>query len=82
MNAIAKIRKQYKEIWITKSYNHLYEKFISDENYELAIHNATLNKGGKKKKRKACQYYREHKDELKPQIMAYIENFHPDPHVP
>ena len=40
-----------------KSYNHLYEQFISDENYYLAVRNATKSKGKKKnsKRRKLAK---------------------------
>lgn len=65
-----------------KSYNHLWEKFLSEENYYTAVHNATCHKGGKRRKFRRAQYYRTHADELKPQLMAYAEDFHNDPHKP
>ena len=65
-----------------KSYNHLYEQFISDENYYQAIRNATQNKGGKKKKRASSLYYRNHKEELKSQILDYAKHFYNFPHEP
>ena len=64
-----------------KSYNHLWEIFISDENYYRAIHNASLNKHGKKKKRKA-KYMREHAEELKDHYINYANNFKNAKHVP
>ena len=33
-----------------KSYNHLYEQYLTEENYRLGVHNATAHKGGKARK--------------------------------
>ena len=65
-----------------KSYNHLYEQFISDENYYLAVRNATKSKGKKKnsKRRKLAKYYREHPDKMKDSILYYAEHYHSAPH--
>lgn len=63
-----------------KSYNHLWEKFISDENYYRAIHNATRNKHGNKKKYAA--YMRSHADELKQGFIDYACNFKNAQHEP
>lgn len=65
-----------------KSYNHLYEKFLSDDNYFLAVHNATMHKGGKKKKYRQARYYKRNAKELKPKLMAYASHFHNDKHTP
>lgn len=43
-----------------KSYNHLWEIYTSDENYYSAVHNATRHKGGKKRKYRKAQYFKNH----------------------
>lgn len=65
-----------------KSYNHLFERYISEDNYRLAIRNATKHKGGKKRKYREARYYRDHPDDLMPKMLQYAENFHNDPHTP
>ncbi|MBR6365898.1 MAG: RNA-directed DNA polymerase [Lachnospiraceae bacterium] len=65
-----------------KSYNHLYEEYISDENFPLAVRNATLHKSGNKRKYRKAKYLREHQDELKPELMDYAANFYNDEHFP
>ena len=65
-----------------KSYNHLWEQYLSDENYYFAVHNATLHKGGKKKKYQKAQYFKRHVEELKDEILEYAENFYNDDHTP
>lgn len=65
-----------------KSYNHLWEKFISSENYYLGIGNATKHKGGKKSKYRLAQYFRNHADELKDDMLAYAANFKNAEHTP
>ena len=65
-----------------KSYNHLFEQYLSDENYELAVKNATQHKGGKKRKYRKAQYYRNHKDELKADILYYASHFYNEHHDP
>lgn len=65
-----------------KSYNHLYEKYLSDDNYYLAVHNATAHKGGKKRKYRKAQYYKRHADELKEELLEYAANFKNDNHMP
>lgn len=65
-----------------KSYNHLYEQYISDENYDLAVCNATKHKGGKKRKFRKAQYYKQHKDELKPKLLHYASHFYNMKHTP
>lgn len=65
-----------------KSYNHLWEQYLSDENYRFAVHNATVHKGGKKKKYQKAQYFKRHVEELKNEILEYAENFHNDLHTP
>lgn len=64
------------------SYNHLYEQYLSEENYYLAIKNVTRNKGSKKKKKNRSIYYKNHADELKQKLLDYAENFKPDHHTP
>ena len=65
-----------------KSYNHLYEQFISDENYYLGVKNATKRKGGKKRKYRRVQFYRDHVEEMKPYFMVYAKYFHNAEHEP
>lgn len=65
-----------------KSYNHLTEQYLSDENYYLAVRNATIHKGGKKRKHRKARYYRDHAKELKPELMEYTEYFCNEEHVP
>ena len=65
-----------------KSYNHLFEQYLSEENYYLAVKNATTHKGGKKRKYRKAQYFKTHADELKPELMYYAEHFHNEKHQP
>lgn len=58
-----------------KSYNHLYEDFINEDNLVSAVKLATQNKVGKKSKRNKKKYYRENLDMLKPKLIRYAENF-------
>ena len=43
-----------------KSYKNLWDEFISDENYYLAVKNATKHKRGKKSKYRRAKYIKEH----------------------
>lgn len=61
-----------------KSYNHLWEEFISDENIKLAIHNSSK---GKRKRRETKEYLTE-SDEIIERVRNYAEHFHNKPHVP
>ena len=65
-----------------KSYNHLYEKYLTTENYLLAMHDATSGKFSKKRKKRLAMWYRDHFEELKPKIMDYAEHFHNAHHHP
>lgn len=65
-----------------KSYNHLMEKYLSDQNYYEGIKNATRHKGGKKRKHRKAQYYRNHAEEIKPRMIAYAANFKNAKHTP
>lgn len=65
-----------------KSYNHLWEQYIDPENYYAGIRNATVHKGGKKRKYGKAKYFKTHAEELKPKLMEYAINFHNDPHTP
>lgn len=65
-----------------KSYHHLYEQFISDENYYLGVKNATKHKGGKKRKYRRAQFYRDYAEEMKPYLMVYAKYFHNAEHEP
>lgn len=65
-----------------KSYNHLYEKFLSEENYYLAVKNATKHKGGKKRKYKKARTVRDRAEELKDYYLKEAANFRNDHHTP
>lgn len=61
-----------------KSYNHLWEKFISEENIKSAI----LNSSKGKRKRKNVREIYENQDEWIPKIRNYAENFRNEKHTP
>lgn len=63
---------------IIKSYNHLWEKFISDENIKLAIQNSSKGK----RKRKLIKGIYENPDEWIEKIRKYAENFYNCKHTP
>lgn len=65
-----------------KSYNHLFEQYISEENYRLAVRNATKHKGGKRRKYRKAQYYRDNVDKLMPDMLEYARHFQNSPHTP
>jgi hypothetical protein len=60
-----------------KSYNHLWEIFISDENIDLAVKNASKGKRNRKSVKKRLD-----DPNFKAQIKAYAENFKNKPHTP
>lgn len=60
-----------------KSYNHLWEKFISDENIELSIKNAIK---GKKRRRRVQKCLKD--PDFPKKIKEYAENFYNYPHTP
>lgn len=63
-----------------KSYNHLFEKYISKENYYLAVKNATRHKSGKKRKYKKARYFKSNVEKLKPSLLEYARNFKSEKH--
>lgn len=65
-----------------RTYKHLWEQFVSRENYELAVRNATRRKGGNRRKRRRAAYWREHADKLRPRLICYAEHFAPTHHEP
>lgn len=65
-----------------KSYDHLYESYISEENYYLAMKKATEHKCGKKRKYRKAQYFKKHADDLKADLINYAEHFQNDNHTP
>lgn len=65
-----------------KSYSHLFEQYISEENYLAAVRSATAHKGGKKRKYRKAAYLKEHKEELMPGILEYAANFRNEAHTP
>ena len=60
-----------------KSYSHLFEKFISDENIELAIKNASRGKKNRPSVKRRLE-----NPNFKAQIKAYAMNFHNAYHKP
>ena len=62
-----------------KSYNHLFERFISDENIELAI---KLAFQGKKKKRRSVQMVLSDLEHFKIHIRNVAYDYHNAEHVP
>ena len=65
-----------------KSYNHLFEEYISVDNYRLAVKNATQHKGGKKRKYRKAKYFKQHAEEMMPDILEYAANFYNEYHEP
>lgn len=65
-----------------KSYNHLYEQYVSPANYRLAVRNATKHKGGKRRKFRKAKYYRDHSEKLMPGLLEYADHFHNLRHKP
>lgn len=65
-----------------KSYNHLWETYISPENYRAAVKNATQHKSGSKRKYRKAKEYKEHAEELMPEILAYAAHFENEKHQP
>lgn len=61
-----------------KSYNHLWEQFISEENIRIAINNSSK---GKRKRKLVKQIY-ENPTEWIDKIQKYAENFHNYKHKP
>ena len=66
-----------------KSYNHLYEKYLTEENCKIALWNGTKNKSTKRKKNRARKL-RKNKNVEIPKILEYAkyENFHNYRHKP
>jgi len=60
-----------------KSYNHLWEKFLSDENIELAIKNASKGKRNRKSVKRRLE-----NPNFKNEIRAYAMNFKNKHHTP
>lgn len=63
-----------------KSYNHLFEKMISDENIRLAILHAGKNKYKNNKRHKQLRHMRANADEYIPIVREWILNFQPPKH--
>lgn len=61
-----------------KSYNHLWEKFVSDENIRLAIKNSSK---GKRKRRDVKNIF-ENQEKYIPVIREYAEHFENKKHTP
>lgn len=65
-----------------KSYNHLFQQYISDENYYLAVKNATKYKGGHKRTHRKAKYIKNHPEERKDFFLEYATHFENAPHTP
>ena len=65
-----------------RTYKHLMEQYLTEENYRLAVHNAVKHKGGRKRKYRSAHYYRDHADELMPELIKYARHFHNEHHEP
>lgn len=65
-----------------KSYSHLWEQYMSEENYHKAVHHATMHKGGKKRKWRKVKYIKDHEAELMPEMMDYAAHFYNEKHEP
>lgn len=65
-----------------KSYNHLYEKYISHDNYQLAVANATAHKGGEQRKYRKMRYIKDNGAELEWELLQYAIHFRNDSHTP
>lgn len=65
-----------------KSYNHLWEKFISDENYYLAVQNATRHKTRNSKRHKIARYIKCHADEYKDSFLNMMSDYKNKTHEP
>lgn len=64
-----------------KTYKHLWEELISDQNIETAIHRASLGNKDKRMKEKLRRMERK-KEYYIPFFREYAKNYHNDPHVP
>ena len=65
-----------------KSYNHLWEKYISEENYYEAVSNATKKKGGKRRKNRLRDMYKKNVEINKNRLLSYAQNYRNDEHIP
>lgn len=65
-----------------KSYNHLTEIYLSDENYYLAVKNACKGKGGKHSRHDRVNVIRNNPDIVKERIMRDASHFVNDVHHP
>lgn len=74
---VSSYTKAVEEIRQMKSYSHLFEKFISDENIELAIKNASRGKKNRPSVKRRLE-----NPNFKAQIKAYAMNFHNAYHKP
>lgn len=65
-----------------KSYNHLWEKYLSEDNFYLAVHNALRRKNGKKSKYGTVQRFKANIDIHKAEFLEYAANFKNAKHTP
>lgn len=63
-----------------KTYKHLMTQYLSEDNYKLAVINATKHKGGKKKKYRSAQYIKNNADKLMPMMLEYARDFQSEEH--
>lgn len=65
-----------------KSYNHLMELYLSDDNFYSAVRDACRGKGGKHSRSKKVAKIRYHTDEIKNVILEKAKHFENDAHTP
>lgn len=65
-----------------KSYNHLWERFLTPDNYREAVKNATRRQGKNKRKKLRTLYIKEHAEELMPFFLTEAADFHSSQHTP
>lgn len=64
-----------------KTYKHLWEDFISKENYDIAVRNACRRKSSRKHRNQSA-WIKNHKDEKWDYFNYYAHNFKNAPHTP
>ena len=65
-----------------KSYSRLWEQFLTEENYRLAVKNLCRHKGGTKRKYRGIRKLKEESEKRMPELLAYAAHYKGDPHQP
>lgn len=65
-----------------KSYSHLMELYLAEDNYHSAVKDACRGKGGKHSKSRKVEQIRNHSNEIKGVILEKAEHFKNDSHSP